>query len=113
MVRIKHKLKDAVILFILPEQIFAGFSHFAVGFHVLILRYNVQKLLFLLWHMVDSFKGFCLSGDVTAICTALLQAAEEFGTAGRGCCTERISRMLTVLIMSGAVVVNFAETGCN
>ena len=45
MVRIKHKLKDAVILFILPEQIFAGFSHFAVGFHVLILRYNVQKLL--------------------------------------------------------------------
>ena len=79
MVRIKHKLKDAVILFILPEQIFAGFSHFAVGFHVLILRYNVQKLLFLLWHMVDSFKGFCLSGDVTAICTALLQAAEEFG----------------------------------
>ena len=109
MIRIKHKLKDAVILFILPEQIFAGFSHFAVGFHVLILRYNVQKLLFLLWHMVDSFKGFCLSGDVTAICTALLQAAEEFGTAGRGCCTERISRMLTVLVVRCAVIADFAE----
>ena len=95
MVRIKHKLKDAVILFILPEQIFAGFSHFAVGFHVLILRYNVQKLLFLLWHM--------------AICTALLQAAEEFGTAGRGCCTERISRMLTVLVVRCAVIADFAE----
>ena len=44
---------------------------------------------------------------------ALLQAAEEFGTAGRSCCTKRISCMLAVLIMSGAVVVNFAETGRN
>ena len=78
MVRIKHKLKDAVILFILPEQIFAGFSHFAVGFHVLILRYNVQKLLFLLWHMVDSFKGFCLSGDVSVICYDLLVGYDFF-----------------------------------
>ena len=54
-----------------------------------------------------------LLGDIIISAETASRQAEEFGTAGRSCCTKRISCMLAVLIMSGAVVVNFAETGRN